>query len=56
MHAIRVTEETQQCKSNCLAEHQEEQDVHTTELAAAVEPVDEVPVADHFSHLYFQVF
>jgi hypothetical protein len=46
MHVIQVTEETRQCKSNCLAEHQEERDVHTTELAVAVEPVDEVPVAD----------
>jgi hypothetical protein len=42
MHVIRVTEETRQC--NHLAEHQEEHDVHTTELAVAPEPVNGVPV------------
>jgi hypothetical protein len=45
MHAIRVTEETQRCKSNRLAERQEERDVRATELAAAPEPVTEAPVA-----------
>jgi hypothetical protein len=45
MHAIWVTEETWQHKSNHLVECQEEQDIHATELAAAPKPVDEVPVA-----------
>jgi len=45
MHAIRVTEEAQQCKSNRLAEHQEECDVRTAELAAAPEPATGAPVA-----------
>jgi hypothetical protein len=44
MHAIQVTEETQQHKSNRLVECQEERDVHATELAAAPKPVNEVPV------------
>jgi hypothetical protein len=46
MHTIRVTEETQQHQSNCLAECQEERDIHTPELAAAPKPVEEAPVAD----------
>jgi hypothetical protein len=45
MHTIRVTEETRQCKSNCLAERQEECDICTAELAAAPEPVNGAPVA-----------
>jgi len=46
MHAIWVTEETRRRQSNHLAERQEERDVRAAELAAAPEPVDEVPVAD----------
>jgi hypothetical protein len=45
MHAIQVTEETQQCKSNHLAECQEEPDVCAAELAAAPEPANGAPVA-----------
>jgi len=45
MHAIRVTEETRQCKSNRLAERQEERDIRAAELAAAPEPKTGVPVA-----------
>jgi len=45
MHAIRVTEETRQRKSNRLAECQEECDVRAAELAVAPEPATEAPVA-----------
>jgi len=45
MHAIRVTEETRRCKSNRLAERQEECDVCAAELAVAPEPANGAPVA-----------
>jgi hypothetical protein len=45
MHAIWVTEETRRCKSNHLAEHQEECDVRAAELDAAPEPMTGAPVA-----------
>jgi len=50
MHVIWVTEVTQRCQSNCLAECQEERDVRTTELVAASEPVDEAHIADPATH------
>jgi len=45
MHAIRVTEEARRCKSNRLAERQEERDVCAAELAVDPEPATEAPVA-----------
>src|SRR5580704_8055331 len=45
MHAIRVTEETRQRKSNRLAECQEDRDVRAAELAAAPETETGAPVA-----------
>jgi len=45
MHTIRVTEDTRQCKSNRLVEHQEECDIRAAELAAAPEPAAGAPVA-----------
>jgi hypothetical protein len=45
MHAIWVTKEARQRKSNRLAERQEEHDVRAAELAAAPEPTTEAPVA-----------
>jgi Integrase zinc binding domain len=45
MHAIWVTEETRQHKSNRLAEHQEECDICAAELAVAPEPTTGAPVA-----------